>query len=68
MSAPIPRPSRSVAEAFAARSVRRPHNETLQLPGARSIAVERFDSILNGDLLGARMADRRQLSYALASE
>ena len=46
-------------------ALHRPPNPALQLSGAKSIAVERLDSILKGTLLSAWWADRPQLSSAL---
>ena len=61
----IPCPSRSVAGRLPARGVRRPHNPTLQLSSAQSIAVERLDVLVIHQHLRGLMLGRLQLSSAL---
>ena len=52
-------------ELVAARGVRRPPNPTLQLSSAPSIAVERLDTLANGQHLSGWSLGRLQLSSAL---
>ena len=53
---------------FLASSVHRPHNPTLQLPSAQSIAVGRLDNFQIWQHSFAYPLGRLQLSFALASD